>query len=269
MNPYREVIKVFQARPTIEGAGVMLKRGFGFSEVPLFDPFLLLDHFGSENPDDYLAGFPWHPHRGIETVTYMLNGEVEHSDSIGNKGVISSGDVQWMTAGCGIVHQEMPRPYEGRMAGFQLWINLPAAGKMIGPRYQEIRKGDIPEVTLDNGVIIKVICGEVNGVRGPVKDIVVVPEYLDIIVPERTEFNYTLKEQNTVLAYVFEGKGTFGQRVVEEEHCVLFNKGPAISVIAEDKLLRFLLISGKPLEEPVAWRGPIVMNTDKELDSAF
>ncbi len=183
MTPSREVIKIIQAQPTMEGAGVLLKRVFGYNEVSLCDPFLLLDHFGSDNPNDYLAGFPWHPHRGIETVTYMLNGEVEHGDSIGNNGVIGPGDVQWMTAGSGIVHQEMPKRYDGVLAGFQLWVNLPSTDKMIGPRYRDVKEEMIPRVTLDGDSTVKIICGEIDGIMGPVTDIMVDTEYLDVTVP--------------------------------------------------------------------------------------
>jgi redox-sensitive bicupin YhaK (pirin superfamily) len=253
----------------MEGAGVLLKRVFGYNEIPLLDPFLLLDHFGSDNPDDYIAGFPWHPHRGIETVTYMLNGEVEHGDSIGNKGVIGSGDIQWMTAGSGIIHQEMPKHYYGKMEGFQLWVNLPAVDKMMGPRYRDIKKETVPEVSLDNGTKVKIICGEFNGVHGPAKDIVADPEYLDVTVPAGSRFEHSVNEGYTAFAYILEGSGTFGDTIVNEEHLGLFSKDGVITANAGDSQLRFILISGKPIGEPIAWRGPIVMNTEEELHKAF
>jgi len=286
MTKTRKISKVLKNKPTIEGAGVHLKRVFGFSEVPLFDPFLLLDDFRSDNPTHFLKGFPWHPHRGIETITYVLKGDVEHGDSLGNKGIISSGDVQWMTAGSGIIHQEMPKGDEnGRMYGFQLWANLPSTEKMMDPRYQDIINNQIPEVKLSNGITIKVISGEVSGIKGPVKDIMIEPEYLDVTVPANTEFIHRTKQGNKVFAYVVEGKGYFCKEknpftyevvgtnyfdiqrdpFVENGTVVLFEDGEEIVVITEKVRARFLLISGKPLGEPVAWYGPIVMNTQEEL----
>ena len=256
----------------MEGAGVRLKRVFGHPEVPLVDPFLLLDHFGSSNPDDYMAGFPWHPHRGIETVTYMLNGSVEHGDSIGNAGVINSGDVQWMTAGNGIIHQEMPKWYEGRMEGFQLWTNLPAADKMMNPRYRDIKHSEIPEVTIGPGSTIKVICGEVKGVKGPARDIVVDPEYLDVTLAPATEFTHHVTNGYKVFAYIIEGHGYFEpeqKTTIATEHLVIFEDGEQVTIKSCESRLRFLLISGKPIGEPVAWYGPIVMNTQQELEIAF
>ncbi len=290
MGNIRPIRKILKSKPTIEGAGVRLKRVFGFSEVPAFDPFLLLDDFHSDNPDHYIKGFPWHPHRGIETITYVLQGDIEHGDSIKNKGVIHSGDVQWMTAGSGIIHQEMPKgDRSSRMWGFQLWANLPASHKMMDPRYRDITSRQIPEVTLENGVKIKIICGKVKGKRGPVRDIVIDPEYLDITVPAETEFIHTVKQHHTVFSYVIEGKGYFCKEknpfsyevqganyfdiqrdpFVSQENLVLFGKGDSIIAIAEGEPVRFLLISGKPLNEPVAWYGPIVMNTQEELSLAF
>ena len=210
MEAARKIRKVFKSKPTIEGAGVHLKRAFGFGDTPLFDPFLLLDDFRSDNPGHFLPGFPWHPHRGIETITYVLAGDVEHGDSMGNAGVIGSGDVQWMTAGSGIIHQEMPKgDAAGRMEGFQLWANLPASRKMMDPRYRDVKRNQIPVVTADNGVTIRIICGSVNGTSGPVTDIVTDPEYLDITIPVETEFSRPTKPGHTVLAYVIEGKARF------------------------------------------------------------
>ncbi len=265
-------MKVFGSKPTVEGAGVNLKRVFGYYEVPAFDPFLLLDHFGSDDPKDYLAGFPWHPHRGIETVTYMISGEVEHGDSIGNTGVIGSGDVQWMTAGGGIIHQEMPKRYDGFMMGFQLWVNLPSSHKMMGPRYRDIKQEQIPQVTIAPGVKLKVISGQIANVRGPVKDLVIDTEYFDVIIAPNTTFTHKLKNGYMAFCYVYEGSGRFGgekQEKIASEHIVLFKGDEAITVVSDTTSLRFLFVSGKPIGEPVAWRGPIVMNTQEELDLAF
>jgi redox-sensitive bicupin YhaK (pirin superfamily) len=273
MNSVRKINKVWTSKPTIEGAGVHLKRAFGNNEVPLFDPFLMLDDFRSNNPDHYRAGFPWHPHRGIETITYVLNGDVEHGDSMGNKGVISSGDTQWMTAGSGIIHQEMPRgDYEGRMEGFQLWANLPRSHKMMEPRYRDIKSAQVPEVALENGAKIKVICGRVGEHEGPVRGIIIDPEYLDVTVPAKAEFKHPTKRGHTVFAYVIEGQGHFDET---KEHPIgngmvcLYADGDHIAVTTAEKPVRFLLISGKPIGEPVAWNGPIVMNSDEELQLAF
>ena len=273
MNSVRKINKVWTSKPTIEGAGVHLKRVFGNNEVPLFDPFLMLDDFRSNNPDHYRAGFPWHPHRGIETITYVLNGDVEHGDSMGNKGVISSGDTQWMTAGSGIIHQEMPRgDYEGRMEGFQLWANLPSSHKMMEPRYRDIKSAQVPEVALENGAKIKVICGRVGEHEGPVRGIIIDPEYLDVTVPAKAEFKHPTKRGHTVFAYVIEGQGHFDET---KEHPIgngmvcLYADGDHIAVTTAEKPVRFLLISGKPIGEPVAWYGPIVMNSDEELQLAF
>lgn len=290
MNQTRRIRKVLKSKPTIEGAGVHLKRAFGFSEVPVFDPFLLLDDFHSDNPEHYLKGFPWHPHRGIETITYVLSGDVEHGDSMGNKGVINSGDVQWMTAGSGIIHQEMPKGDENSlMWGFQLWANLPASHKMMDPRYRSVKSDNIPEVVLENGTKIKIICGEVNGKRGPVRDIVVDLDYLDISVPPGSEFNHSVKRGHTVFAYVIHGKGYFSKEKnpftyevegvnyfdiqrdpsVGKENLLLFDDGDQVMVSTEGEPVRFLLLSGLPIGEPVAWYGPIVMNTQDELRIAF
>jgi redox-sensitive bicupin YhaK (pirin superfamily) len=268
----RKIDKILASKPTIEGAGVHLKRAFGYSEVPLLDPFLLLDDFRSDDPKDYIAGFPWHPHRGIETVTYMLEVRVEHGDSMGNKGVIEQGDVQWMTAGSGIIHQEMPKGSNGLMGGFQLWVNLPSTYKMMEPRYRDVKNEQIPEVLIDKGVRVRVISGEVNKKRGPVRDIVVDIEYLDVTIEPGTEFEQTIKKGYRAFAYVIEGSGYFEsgkRRSIDTEHLVIFKDGDQVKIAADDKNLRFLLISGKPLGEPVAWRGPIVMNTQEELQVAF
>ena len=273
MKQARKVKKVIKSRPTLEGAGVHLKRVFGNSEVPLFDPFLLLDDFRSDNPEHYRPGFPWHPHRGIETITYVLTGDVEHGDSMGNKGVISSGDTQWMTAGSGIVHQEMPRgDYEGRMEGFQLWANLPRSHKMMDPRYRDVKSSQVPEVVLENGTTVKVICGKVGTHEGPVKGIVIDPEYLDVTVPAKAAFTHPTKKGHTVFAYVIEGKGHFDLQKdaqLGNGTLCLFDDGDHVAIFAEHEPVRFLLISGKPIGEPVAWYGPIVMNTEEELELAF
>jgi len=243
MTRPRAVALLLTARPTMEGAGVRLNRVFGHPEAPRFDPFLLLDDFGSKNPEDYMAGFPSHPHRGIETVTYMLSGEVEHGDSLGNEGVIGAGDVQWMTAGGGIIHQEMPQQAEDHLRGLQLWVNLPAASKMMAPRYREVAADSIPEVSPHDGLRIKIIAGEVVGVHGPVEDVVVEPEYGKVGPRETHE--------------------------LERGQLALFTEGASVSAVACDVPFRFLLVSGKPLGEPIAWSGPIVMNTREELATAF
>jgi len=270
MTNDRKILRIIQAKPTTEGAGVRLKRVFGNQEISLLDPFLLLDDFHSDNPNDYIAGFPSHPHRGIETVTYMIAGNMKHEDSIGNKGVIQSGDVQWMTAGNGIIHSEMPQQTDGLLWGFQLWCNLPSKSKMMNPRYREITEKQIPEVSMDQ-TIIKVIAGTLNGIKGPVQDIVIDPEYLDVSITEG-KFIHNVKAGYTVFAYILEGEGYFDQnqdQVVKSEHLVLFSDGTQVVVQATEKPLRFLLISGKPIKEPVAWYGPIVMNTDDEIKLAF
>ena len=290
MGNIRKIQKIFKSKPTMEGAGVRLKRAFGFYQVPLLDPFLLLDDFHSNHPDDYLKGFPWHPHRGIETITYVLYGKVEHGDSMENRGIISSGDVQWMTAGSGIIHQEMPKGQEdGLLWGFQLWANLPASHKMMDPRYRDVKSHQIPEVTLDYGVKVKIICGEVKGVKGPVQDIVIDPEYLDLTVPSNSHLRYPVKRGHTVFAYIIEGKGHFDpgrdvyayevegrnyfdfkrEGMMGSENLILFDDGDELTISTEEKPVRFLLISGKPIGEPVAWHGPIVMNTQEELRIAF
>jgi redox-sensitive bicupin YhaK (pirin superfamily) len=286
----RPIKKIIQAKPTLEGAGVHLRRAFGFGNTSDFDPFLLLDDFRNDIPEDYLAGFPWHPHRGIETITYVLAGSVEHGDSMGNSGAITSGEVQWMTAGSGIIHQEMPKGDEaGRMHGFQLWANLPSSLKMTAPRYQEVKAGDIPEVTDDDGTRVRIVCGRFWGKRGPVEGIAADPIYLDVSVPPGKKKTLPVAMTHHAFAYVFAGSGKFcnasGPLAVPTEgvgwmdtappaqadnrSLVLFDSGDDIAVQTGDEGVRFLLVSGKPLEEPVAWYGPIVMNTQQELREAF
>jgi len=263
----RTVKEILFAKPTLEGAGVRLKRVFGYHDIPRFDPFLLLDHFGSQNPEDYLLGFPWHPHRGIETVTYMLTGEVDHGDSLGNKGVIRSGDVQWMTAGSGIIHQEMPQRYHGFLQGFQLWVNLPAKHKMMTPRYRGLTKDDIPIVESQEATI-KVISGTLDDVQGPVRDLIVDVDYFDITIPAGKTFSRRTKKGYTTATYVREGNGVVANHLVEPLQCVLLTDGDSVTIQAQDTL-QLLFISGKPLHEPIAWGGPIVMNTQQQLDEAF
>ena len=274
----------------MEGAGVSLRRAFGFGNTSEFDPFLLLDDFRNDNPDAYLAGFPWHPHRGIETITYVLAGSVEHGDSLGNRGQMGAGDVQWMTAGSGILHQEMPKgDPQGRMHGFQLWSNLPSSLKMTTPRYQDISANDIPEVTDDDGTRVRVIIGDFWGKSGPVEGVAAEPRYLDVSVPPGKTKRLAVDRANNAFAYVFAGSGTFRDAsdpravatelvggaddgkfdLVSNRSLVVFDRGDEIVVRAGDEGIRFLLVSGKPLEEPVAWRGPIVMNSNLELQEAY
>jgi redox-sensitive bicupin YhaK (pirin superfamily) len=291
----RPVKEISQSTPAIEGAGVRLRRAFGFGDTAEFDPFLLLDDFRNERPEDYLKGFPWHPHRGIETITYVLSGTVEHGDSLGNRGALGAGDVQWMTAGSGIIHQEMPKgDREGRMHGFQLWANLPASLKMTPPRYQDVQTGDIPEVTDDDGTRARVICGSFWGVTGPVDGIAAEPSYLDVWVPPGTRKNLPVETSRHAFAYVFDGSGSFsnsapprdvrtdpvGGQVAPPDAAgpsrgeagnrtlVVFDRGDEVTVQAGEEGIRFLLVSGKPLQEPVAWYGPIVMNTEQQLQQA-
>jgi redox-sensitive bicupin YhaK (pirin superfamily) len=286
----RPVKRIVKSTPTMEGAGVKLNRAFGFGDTGEFDPFLLLDDFRNDRPEDYLAGFPWHPHRGIETITYVLAGTVDHGDSLGNAGKLGAGDVQWMTAGSGILHQEMPKgDARGRMHGFQLWANLPASLKMTAPRYQDIPGAEVPEVIDDDGTRVRVICGDFWGKRGPVDGIAAEPRYLDIFVPAGRRKTLPVETTRHAFAYVFEGSGTFsgasqpfgvlteketasGETLVRERagnrSLVLFDRGDEVTVEAGDDGIRFLLVSGKPIEEPVAWYGPIVMNTKAELEQA-
>lgn len=273
MQQARSIVWKSRSRGTLEGAGVRLHRAFGYSEIPAFDPFLMLDDFRADRPEDYLAGFPWHPHRGIETVTYMLEGTVEHGDSMGHSGNVDAGGVQWMTAGSGIIHQEMPKPVNGRMGGFQLWVNLPKAHKMMDPRYQEIRADKIPLVTLPGGAQVRVVCGEIAGVTGPVRDIMAGPEYLDITLEPSAHFSHPVRPGYMAAVYVIGGSGRFDPHQNEESGngtILLFGEsGEAVDVRAGNSGVRFLFISGKPLREPIAWGGPIVMNTQEELQQAF
>jgi quercetin 2,3-dioxygenase len=288
--PVRPVKRLVKSKPTIEGAGVHLRRAFGFGNTAETDPFLLLDDFRNDRPQDYLAGFPWHPHRGIETITYVLAGSVEHGDSMGNSGTIGAGDVQWMTAGRGIIHQEMPKgDREGRMHGFQLWANLPAARKLSAPRYQEVKAADIPVATDDDGTSARVVCGSFWGKRGPVAEVAIDPIYLDVTVPAGRRKTLPVATGRHAFAYVFAGSGKFCNASaplevptepvgwadtrppasVDDRSLVLFDNGDEVTVQAGDQGIRFLLVSGAPLGEPVAWYGPIVMNTQEELRQAF
>jgi len=286
----RPVKSIVQSKPTLEGAGVKLRRAFGFGETSEFDPFLLLDDFRNDRPEDYRAGFPWHPHRGIETITYVLAGAVDHGDSLGNKGTMGAGDVQWMTAGSGILHQEMPQgDAQGRMHGFQLWANLPSSLKMTAPRYQDIKGAEVPEITDDDGTRVRVVCGEFWGKRGPVEGVAADPRYLDVFVPAGQRKTLAVETERHAFAYVFEGDGSFraasqpqgvlterqvdGEEIVARERAgdrslVLFDSGDEVTVQAGEQGIRFLLVSGKPIQEPVAWYGPIVMNTQEQLQQA-
>lgn len=266
----RKIKLVKTAVPTLEGAGVHLQRVFGYYDTPMFDPFLMLDDFRNDVPDDYIAGFPWHPHRGIETITYMLAGSAEHGDSIGNKGVIRKDEVQWMTAGNGIIHQEMPLPdKDGRMYGFQLWANLPASHKMIAPRYQDIKASQIPSVEAGNGVRMKLICGSYGGVSGPVKDIVIDPSFWDVGFAPASEITLPAPAGYTCFIYCYEGRALIDGQTVSNRQAALFEDGEDIFVRAGREGLRMLFLCGKPLGEPIAWRGPIVMNTKEEIRLAF
>jgi redox-sensitive bicupin YhaK (pirin superfamily) len=272
MTVIRTVAQVFDARETIEGAGVRLRRAFGYSEVPRFDPFLMLDDFRIDNPADYLAGFPWHPHRGIETVTYMLDGRVEHGDSMGHAGQVEAGCMQWMTAGSGIIHQEMPKPVNGRMGGFQLWVNLPRSHKWMDPRYQEVEPASIPEVITEQGVTVRVICGAYAGMTGPVQDIVADPAFFDVEMGPNMAFNHRVRDEYTLFVYVIRGAGSFDPRdlqPIRNRQVGLFGNGDEVRVRTGAEPVRFLLLAGKPIGEPVAWYGPIVMNTQEELKQAF
>jgi redox-sensitive bicupin YhaK (pirin superfamily) len=286
----RPIKRLTVAQPAIEGAGVRLRRAFGFGNTSEFDPFLLLDDFRNDRPADYLAGFPWHPHRGIETITYVLAGTVDHGDSLGNRGTLAAGDVQWMTAGRGILHQEMPQgDADGRMHGFQVWANLPSSLKMTAPRYQDIAATDIPEVVDDDGTRARVICGDFWGKTGPVHGVAADPRYVDVSVPPGKRKRLAVERSRHAFAYVFAGSGSFrdasGPQSVRNElaeeaglvdrgdagnrSLILFDSGDEVVVQAGDEGIRFLLVSGKPIDEPVAWYGPIVMNTDEELKQAY
>jgi redox-sensitive bicupin YhaK (pirin superfamily) len=271
----REILEIVEPQSVMEGAGVRLKRSIATGRLDYLDPFLLFDHFGSDNPADYVAGFPMHPHRGIETVTYMLSGVVRHRDSMGNSGSIEGGDVQWMTSGRGIMHEEMPQPRQGKMGGFQLWVNLPAKLKMSEPRYQEIPSGRIPEIEREDGVKMRVIAGAVDGVGGPVTEIAAAPTYLDVSIPPNGSFYQPVERGHSAFAYVFEGEGTFGitdegdGRTVSHPKLVVFDDGDYVKVRATKESVRFLLVSGKPLYEPIARYGPFVMNTREEIQQAL
>lgn len=274
MSAIRKPRRVSHSVNVIEGAGVHLKRAFGHGDAPAFDPFLLLDDFRSSDPDKYLQGFPWHPHRGIETITYMLDGSVVHGDSMGNTGTIGPGDVQWMTAGSGVIHQEMPRGNDaGTMGGFQLWSNLPASHKMMAPRYQEIRANQIPVVNEDGGIQVRVVCGRIGNVIGPVSDIVTGPEFLDVLMPPYARFRQETNHDYTVFAYIIAGQGAFDDSasspMLGNTTLVAFTDGDSIAATTGGESFRFLLISGQPIGEPVVWQGPIVMNNQSELDLAF
>ena len=286
----RGVRRLVKAKPTMEGAGVRLRRAFGFGATADYDPFLLLDDFRNDRPEDYQAGFPWHPHRGIETITYVLAGTVEHGDSMGNKGVIGPGDIQWMTAGRGIIHQEMPQgDARGRMHGFQLWANLPSSLKMTQPRYQDVKAGDVPVASDDDGTQVRIVCGSYRGTRGPVDDVAARPVYLDVSIPAGKRKRLAVETTSHAFAYVFVGAGRFGNASeplvvsteiasgadgkpplhADDRSLVLFDRGDEVEVEAGEEGIRFLLISGQPLEEPVAWHGPVVMNTQEEIQHAF
>ena len=276
MSPQpRQVTEIIEPQTVMEGAGVRLQRSMPTSRLDYLDPFLLFDHFGSDDPADYLAGFPMHPHRGIETVTYMLAGVVQHRDSLGNAGSIGAGDVQWMTSGRGILHEEMPKPLEGKMAGFQLWVNLPAKLKMTTPRYQEIASALIPEIRREDGITIRVIAGKVDSIRGPVTEIAADPTYLDVSLPINASFVHSIEKGHTAFAYVFEGEGVFGVTAngsgdrVSHLKLVALGDGDCIEVRTARQPVRFLLVSGKPLYEPVARYGPFVMNTPEEIEQAL
>jgi len=271
----RKVVKTIEPQTVMEGAGVRLKRSIATASLDNLDPFLLFDHFGSDNPEDYIKGFPMHPHRGIETVTYMINGHVNHKDSMGNSGSIGPGDIQWMTAGGGIMHEEMPQSSPGGMVGFQLWVNLPASLKMTTPRYQDITSDQIPAVRREDGVNIRVIAGQVDGVRGAVSEIYADPVYLDVAIPANGSFSHSVEKGHAVFAYIFEGRGYFGagekssENSISQPGLVVFGNGDYIQAGAADEPVRFLLVSGKPLNEPIARYGPFVMNTQEEIQQAL
>ena len=274
-NKIRKVIQLIEPQSVIEGAGVKLIRSIATGTLDHLDPFLLFDHFGSKDPADYIKGFPMHPHRGIETVTYMISGHVNHKDSIGNSGSITDGDVQWMTSGRGIMHEEMPQPHEDELVGFQLWVNLPARLKMTSPRYQNITSDQIPEIQYEDGVKIRVIAGTVDGVQGPVKEILAEPTYLDISIPPNRAFSQSIVRDHAVFAYFFEGEGIVeagddaASKPIPHPRLIVFGNGDRVTVRAADPGLRFLLVSGKPLNEPIARWGPFVMNTREEIEQTL
>ena len=268
----RRIKAILECEVNVEGAGVIVRRAFSRREAEMLDPFLLLDYFGSNDPDEYIKGFPWHPHRGIETITYMFKGKVKHEDSLGNVGVINPGEIQWMTAGSGIIHQEMPDQARGTLHGFQLWLNLPARQKMRPPRYRDVHQSDIPEVQLENGIRVKVIAGEFKGVQGAVQDIIVMPTYLDVTIPPETTHRFTVPRDHTALNYIVKGEARFGQqeKMLTEEHVVVHESGATgMTVTTENKPVRLLLLAAMPLREPIAWQGPIVMNTPEQIYQAI
>jgi hypothetical protein len=270
MKVIRKILKIQGSKQVMEGAGVRLRRVFGQADVKVLDPFLLLDDFHSDDPNDYIAGFPDHPHRGIETVTYMLNGYIEHQDSIGNKGIISGGDVQWMTAGGGIIHSEMPAQTDGLLHGFQLWVNLPQKFKMMKPRYQEFLDKNIPKIAYSEGIEIKIIAGKLNQTQGPVRDIVTNPEYYDITIDNEKSLEIPVSQKNTVFAYIYDGEALIENKEIQKGNVVIFDEGDVVKIDNRVKnQLKLLLISGKPIKEPIAWYGPIVMNTQDEIQTAF
>ena len=271
----REILRVLEAFPTVDGAGVAVRRSVDYRDLKLLDPFIGLDDFGSDDPEDYMKGFPWHPHRGIETITYVIDGKVMHEDSLGNGGVIRKNEVQWMTAGSGVIHQEMPQLSNKNTSGlwgFQLWANLPKDYKMMDPRYRDIKASDIPIVRLENGTTIKIISGVFNHVQGPVRDIVIQPQYMDVFIPKETTFSLPVPQDHTAFNYIIDGSANFGsqEKNVGKENLILFKSGESsITYRTENESVRFLFISGKPLHEPIAWYGPIVMNTKEELVTAI
>lgn len=272
MDSYRKIKQIIHSQKVTDGAGVSINRIFGFNEEGVFDPFLLMDFFGSDRPEEFESGFPFHPHRGMETITYLMEGQVEHADSLGNKGMIESGDVQWMTAGSGIIHQEMPKSDTGRMFGFQLWSNLPRKHKMMPPRYQDIKSKDIPTVDIDDVATVRVIAGNFLKTHGAVRDIVSDPIYFDVMVRPDSEIEFDVTPGYTVFSYVYEGEGYFSEekdQLIKKGEGALFYDGNKLIAKTDNNEMRFILISGKPLNEPVAWRGPIVMNSAEELQTAF
>jgi len=270
-NTSRKIAEIIEPQAVVEGAGVRLKRSIGTRSLDYLDPFLLLDHFQSKNPADYQAGFPLHPHRGIETVTYLLTGAVRHRDSVGNAGEIGTGDLQWMTAGRGIMHEEMPQVRPEGVAGFQLWVNLPARQKMIAPRYQNIHANEIAEVERDGGAKVRVIAGSVDGVTGPISGIAAEPMYLDVSIAPRGSFSLPIPRGHSAFAYVFEGEGKFGpaDRIVKAPQLIVWDDGDSIQARVDESAVRFLLVSGKPLNEPIARYGPFVMNTKAEIEQTL
>lgn len=266
----RKIKLIKDGVPTLEGAGVQLSRAFGYYDIPLFDPFLLFDDFRNDKEEDFIAGFPWHPHRGIETITYMLKGSAEHGDSLGNRGIIGKGEVQWMTAGSGIIHMEMPKPDEdGKMYGFQLWANLPEEHKMTKPRYRNLSEEMMPIVQLEGGSQVKLICGSLNGTTAPIDDIFIKPQYWDVSVPADTKLNLPAEKGHTTFIYIYEGFGIIDGKRVKNKQVVLFEDGDGIEILSGEQGIKFLYMSAKPLGEPIAWRGPIVMNTEDEIREAF